>query len=125
MKQIRVSSLEVFIDRCQNSRPTCPPVEEQPQASCATGSDDISANPPSMNKIIDVGNFAGRSLSERDRRTSLLNSWTPSPCDFRVVRTSFQKRRFQMRWLEEFKWLACSEIHEGSLWRSCVACVCT
>ena len=36
---------KVFIDRCQNSRPTCPPVEEQPQASCATGSDDVSANP--------------------------------------------------------------------------------
>ena len=39
---------KVFIDRCQNSRPTCPPVEEQPQASGATGSDDVSANPPSM-----------------------------------------------------------------------------
>ena len=65
---------KVFIDRCQNSRPTCPPVEEQPQASCATGSDDVSANPPSMHKIIDIGNFAGRSLSERDRRTLLLNN---------------------------------------------------
>ena len=61
-----------FSDRCQNSRPTCPPVEEQPQASCATSSDDVSANPTSMHKIIDIGNFAGRSLSERDRRTSLL-----------------------------------------------------
>ena len=68
---------KVFIDRCQNSRPTCPQVEEQPQASGATGSDDISANPPSMHKIIDIGNFAGRSLSERDRITLLLNSWTP------------------------------------------------
>ena len=106
---------KVFIDRCQNSRPSCPPVEEQPQASCATGSDDVSANPPSMHKFIDIGNFAGRSLSERDRRTLLLNSWTPSPCDFRVVHTSFQKRRFQVRWLEEFKWLACSNIQEGSL----------
>ena len=63
---------KVFIDRCQKSRPTCPPVEEQPQASCATGSDDVSANPPSMHKTIDIGKFAGRSLSERDRRTSLL-----------------------------------------------------
>ena len=63
---------KVFIDRCQNSRPICPPVEEQPQASCATGSDDVSANPPSMHKIIDIGNFAGCSLSERDRRTSVL-----------------------------------------------------
>ena len=62
---------KVFIVPCQNSRPTCPPVEEQPQASCATGSDDVSANPPSMHKIIDIGNFAGRSLSERDRRTLL------------------------------------------------------
>jgi len=36
---------KVFIDRCQNSRPTCPPVEEQPQASGAIGSYDVSANP--------------------------------------------------------------------------------
>ena len=115
---------KVFIDRCQNGRPTCPPAEEQSQASCATGSDDVSANPPSMHKIIDIGNFAGRSLSERDRRTLVLNSWTPSPYDFRVVHTSFQKRRFQVRWLE-FKWLACSEIHEGSLCKWCGSCVCT
>jgi len=54
VKQIRVSSLKVFIDRCRNSRPTCPPVEEQPQASGAAGSDDVSANPPSMHKIIGV-----------------------------------------------------------------------
>ena len=63
---------KVFIDGCQNSRPTCPQIEEQPKASFAIGSDDVSANPPSMHKIIDIGNFAGRSLSERDRRTSLL-----------------------------------------------------
>jgi len=106
-----------------DSRHTCSPVEEQPQASCATGIDDVSANPPSMHKIIDVGNFAGRSLSEHDRRTFLLNSWTPSPYDFRVVHTCFQKRLFKVRWLEEFKWLACSEIHEGSLCKWCVACV--
>jgi len=28
MKQIRLSGLKVFIDLCQNSRPTCPPVVE-------------------------------------------------------------------------------------------------
>ena len=43
-----------FIHRCQNSRPTCPPVEEQ--ASGATGSDD-SANPRSMYKVNDIGNL--------------------------------------------------------------------
>ena len=58
---------KVFIDGCQNSRPTCPLIEEQ--ASDAIGSDDVSANPQSMRKIIDIGNFVGRSLSERDRRT--------------------------------------------------------
>ena len=116
---------KVFIDRCQNSRPTCSPVEEQPQASCATGGDDVSANPPSMHKNIDIGNFAGRSLSERDRITLLLNSRTPSSYDFRVVQTSFQKQRLEVRWLEEFKWLACGEFHEGSLCKWCVACVCT
>jgi len=45
---------KVFIDRSQNSRHTCPQVEEQPKASGATGSDDVSANPPSMHKIIAV-----------------------------------------------------------------------
>ena len=79
-----------------------------------------------MHNIIDIGNFMSRSLTERDRRTLLLNSWAPlSSYDFRVVHTGFQKRRFQMQWLKEFKWLAYSEIHEGSLCKWCVACVCT
>jgi len=47
-------SQKVFIDRCKNGRPTCSPVEEQPQASGATGCDDVSANPPSMHEIIAV-----------------------------------------------------------------------
>jgi len=48
-----------------------------------------------MHKTIDIGNFVGQSLSERDRRTLLLNSCTPlSSYDFRVVHTGFQKRRF-------------------------------
>ena len=57
---------KVVIDGCQNSRPTCSPIEEQ--ASGAIGNDDVSAHPQSMHKIIDIGNFVGRSLSERDRR---------------------------------------------------------
>jgi len=58
-----------------------------------------------MHKIIDIGNFVRRSLSERDGRILLLNSWTPlSSYDFCVVHTSFQKLRFHVRWLEEFKW---------------------
>ena len=39
-----------FIDRCQKSRPTCPPVVVQPQAFGATGSYDVSGNPPSMHR---------------------------------------------------------------------------
>jgi len=86
----------------------------------ATGSHDISANPLIMYKINDIENFVGRSLSELDRKTLLTNSWTPSSSyDFPVVHMGFQKRRFQMLWLEEFKWLAYSEIHEGAFckWR--------
>jgi len=41
----------VFIDRYQNGRPTCTPVEEQPQAP---GSDDVPANPPRMHEVIAV-----------------------------------------------------------------------
>ena len=73
---------KAFIDRCQNSKPTCPLVEEQPQASGTTGSGDVSAKPQSMYKINEIGNFVGCSLSERDRKPLLLNSWTPSSYDF-------------------------------------------
>jgi len=102
MKQIRVSSLEKFLLTGVSVRTvglhTCPPVEEQPQASGADGSDDVSANPVSMHKINDIGNFVGRFLSERDRKTLLVNSWTPSSSyDFPVVHTGLQKRRFQMQ----------------------------
>ena len=62
MKKIRVSSLETFLLTVVRT-----PVEEQ--ASGAIGSDDVSTNPQSMHKIIDIGSFVGRSLSERDRRT--------------------------------------------------------
>jgi len=109
----------------RNNWPICPPVRRAATGVLCNWKCDVSANPPSMHKIIDSGNFAGRFLSEHNRRTLLLNSWTPSPYDFRVVHTSFQKRRFQVRWLEECNWLACSEIHEGSLCKWCVACVCT
>jgi len=79
-----------------------------------------------MHKIIDIGNFLRRSLSERDRITLLLNSWTPlSSYNFRVIHTGFQKRRFRMQWLKEFKWLAYSEIQLGSLCKWRVACICT
>jgi len=54
MKQIRVNNLKVFIDRSQNSRHTCPPVQKLPQASGATGSDDVSANLPRMHKTIGI-----------------------------------------------------------------------
>jgi len=101
---------KVFIDRRQKSRPTCPLVEEHSQASGATGSDSVLANPVNMYKINDSGNCVWRSLSERDWKTLLLNNWTPSSYDIPVVHTGFQKRRFQMQWLEEFKWLACSEM---------------
>jgi len=47
---------KVFIDRRQKSRPTCPLVEEHSQASGATGSDSVLANPVNMYKINDSGN---------------------------------------------------------------------
>jgi len=74
-----------------------------------------------MYKINNIVNFVGRSLSERDRKTLLLNSWSPSPSyDFPVAHTGFRKRRIQMQWLEEFKWLAYNEIHEGAFRKRCV-----
>jgi len=37
-----------------------------------------------------------------------------------VAHTGFRKRRFQMQWLGEFKWLAYSVIHEGAFCKWCV-----
>ena len=53
----RWSASKRFIDRYQNCRSTCPSLEKQPQASGATGSDEILANSPSIYKINDIGNF--------------------------------------------------------------------
>ena len=83
------------------------PWKQRPEIFKARGPAALPDQPlrTPMHKIIDIGNFVRRSLSERDRITLLLNSWTPLPSyDFRVVHTGFQKRRFQMQWLKEFKW---------------------
>ena len=111
---------------CKSAGPChlyCPQIKEQPQASGATGNDDFSAKPPNMYKINDIGSFVGRSLTERDLITVLLNNWSPSSSyDFPVAYTGFQKRRFQIQWLEEFEWIAYSEIHKGAF-KWCVAFV--
>ena len=44
---------KVVIDGCQNSRPTCSPIEEQ--ASGAIGSDDVSANPKACIRLLTLG----------------------------------------------------------------------
>ena len=44
---------KVFIDGCQNSRPTCSPIEEQ--ESGAIGSDDVSANPEACIRLLTLG----------------------------------------------------------------------
>lgn len=70
----------------------------------------------------DVGNFVGRMLSDGDRRRVLLNCWDPtSSYGFPVEKIGCQNRSFQIKWLDEFKWLAYSKSHEGAFCKWCVA----
>ena len=57
MKQIRVRSLEKFYSPVSEQYAYLSTGEEQPQASGATGRDDVSANPPSMYKVNEIGNL--------------------------------------------------------------------
>ena len=69
----------------------------------------------------DIGNFVGVPLTDADRRKVLFNCWSPpSGFLFPYVTVGAQIRSFQKEWLNEFTWLAYSNIYNGAFCKWCV-----
>ena len=63
----------------------------------------------------DIGNFIGVPLTDPDRRKLLFNCWSPpSSFSFPYVTVGAQNRSFQKQWLNEFVWIAYSNIYNGA-----------
>ncbi|GBL85159.1 hypothetical protein AVEN_221365-1 [Araneus ventricosus] len=78
--------------------------------------------------IYDIGNYCQsnsvRSLTNEEKISLVENVWKPQPV-FKFPSTfssssSNHTRSFQMKWLEEFEWLAYSEEKSGSFCKYCV-----
>lgn len=70
----------------------------------------------------DVGQYLNKTLSDSDKRVILLNCWIPPVSySFPLLQFGKQQRRFQKHWLEEYKWLAYSDLLKGTLCKWCVA----
>ena len=68
----------------------------------------------------DIGNFLGLLLTDADRRKVLFNCWPPSGFSFPYVTVCAQNRSFQKQWLNEFTWLAYSNIYNEAFCKWCV-----
>ena len=69
----------------------------------------------------DIGNFAGVPLTDADRRKVLFNCWSPtSGFSFPYVTVGAQNRSFQKQWINEFTWLAYSNIYNGAFCKWCI-----
>ena len=63
----------------------------------------------------DIGNFVGVPLTDADGRKVLFNYWSPpSGFSFPSVTVGAQNQSFQKQWLNEFTWLAYSNIYNGA-----------
>ena len=58
----------------------------------------------------DIGNFVGVPLTDADRRKVLFNCSSPPGFSFPYVTVGAQNRSFQKQWLNDFTWLAYSNI---------------
>jgi len=69
----------------------------------------------------DVGNFIAVPLTDADRRKVLFNCWSPPlGFSFPYVTVGAQNRSFQKQRLNEFTWLAYSDIYNGAFCKWCV-----
>ena len=69
----------------------------------------------------DIGNFVGVPLTDADRRKVLFSCRSPPSCfSFPDVTVGAQNRRFQKQWLNEFTWLAYSNIYNEAFCKWCV-----
>ena len=69
----------------------------------------------------DIGNFGGVPLTDADRRKVLFNCWSPpSGFSFPYVTAGALNRSFQKQWLNEYTWLAYSNIYNVAFCKWCV-----
>jgi len=68
----------------------------------------------------DISNFVGVPLTDADRQKVLFNCWSlPSGFSFPYVTVGAQNRSFQKQVLNEFTWLAYSDIYNGAFCKWC------
>jgi len=83
---------------------------------CKRDRNDTSSCSESASQVFssenDIGNFIGVPLTDADRRKALFNCWSPlSGISFPYITVGAQNRSFQKQWLNEFTWLAYSNIY--------------
>jgi len=92
---------------------------------CKRDRNDTSSCSESASQIFssenDIGNFVGVPLTDADRRKALFNCWSaPSGFSFPHVTVGAQNQSFQTQWLNEFTWLAYSNIYNGAFCKWCI-----
>ena len=89
---------------------------------CKRGSNDTSSCSESSSQCENyIGKFVGIPLTDDDRRKVLFNCWSPlSGFSFPYVTVGVQNRSFQRQCLNEFTWLAYSDIYNGAFCKWCV-----
>jgi len=92
---------------------------------CKRGSNDTSSCSESSSQVFSsenyIGKFVGIPLTDDDRRKVLFNCWSPlSGFSFPYVTVGVQNRSFQRQCLNEFTWLAYSDIYNGAFCKWCV-----
>ena len=86
---------------------------------CKRDRNDTSSCSESASQVFsgenDIGNFVRVPLTDGDRRKVLFNCWSPSSVfSFPYVTVGAQNRSFQKKWINEFTWLAYSNIYNGA-----------
>jgi len=92
---------------------------------CERDRNDTSSCSESASQVFsrenDIGNFVGVPLTDADRQKVLFNCWSPSSgFSIPYVTVGAQNRSFQKQWLNEFTWLAYSNIYIGAFCKWCV-----
>ncbi|CAI6370875.1 unnamed protein product [Macrosiphum euphorbiae] len=76
-----------------------------------------------LDSKFDIGGYVEykNNLSDEEKVSILQNVWTPDlKFNFPYDNSGKYKRKFQIKWLETFKWLAYSKLREGLFCKFCV-----
>jgi len=92
---------------------------------CKRDRNDTSSCSESASQVFScenaINNFLGVALTDAERRMVLFNYWSPpSGFSFPYVTVGAQNRSLQKQWLNEFTWLAYSNIYNGAFCKWCV-----